>query len=158
MKDAPFMLEWMHEESVVKYLHTNFSEKTIEDCYAFITDAKQNKYNFHLAVADENDEYMGTASLKNISNGTAEFAITIRPCAMGKGYSKFAMEYIIEKGFNELKLSSIYWCVSRENERAIRFYDKNGYRKVSPETLNIKGNYSASQIGNYLWYSVTREQ
>ena len=37
------------------------------------------------------------------------------------------MEAIIDKAFNELNLESIYWCVSRENERAVRFYDKHNF-------------------------------
>lgn len=34
--------------------------------------------NLHLAIVDENDEYMGTVSLKNIEEDKAEFAITVR--------------------------------------------------------------------------------
>ena len=31
LKDAPLMLEWMHDTSVVGLLRTNFASKTIED-------------------------------------------------------------------------------------------------------------------------------
>ena len=31
-KDAPLMLEWMHDPSVVENLQTDFGSKTIEDC------------------------------------------------------------------------------------------------------------------------------
>lgn len=34
--DAGRMLEWMHDDSVVHDLSTDFSQKTIEDCLAFI--------------------------------------------------------------------------------------------------------------------------
>ena len=36
IKDAPLMLEWMHDKSVVEDLRTNFLTKTIEDCENFI--------------------------------------------------------------------------------------------------------------------------
>ena len=42
LKDASFMLEWMHDESVVKNLRGNFRSKTIEDVKKFIL-ASQNK-------------------------------------------------------------------------------------------------------------------
>ena len=59
---------------------------------------KQTDTDLHLAVANDNDAYMGTVSLKHIHDGTAEFAITVRACAMGKGYSQFGMVSILEIG------------------------------------------------------------
>ena len=153
LKDAPFMLEWMHDNSVVKYMQADFASKTIDDCVRFIKNSASDSQNLHLAIADEEDQYMGTVSLKNIKDNTAEFAITIRSIAMGKGISKQAMKDIIDVGFNQLNLSSVYWCVSPENVRAVRFYDKNGYHRVLPDTLNIEG-YNESQISSYYWYCI----
>ena len=157
MKDAPLMLEWMHDDMAVCFLQTDFRSKTIEDCRGFINASCGNN-NMHLAVADDEDQYMGTVSLKNITGRSAEFAIAMRSCAMGKGYSKFAMENIIKTGFEELGLSLIYWSVSPDNKRAVRFYDKNGYNKVPSDTLVITGGYSREQILKYLWYRITREE
>ena len=91
---------------------------------------------------------MGTVSLKNIENGTAEFAITVRKGAMGKGVSKYAMSEIIRIGLEELNLKSVYWCVSPENKRAVKFYDKNGYIRIDLSKLNIFGgtHHSNSRI------------
>ena len=92
-EDAPLMLAWMHDESVVSNLRGNFAAKTIDDCIEFITHSITEE-NIHLAIASDTDEYMGTVSLKNIENGSAEFAITVRAEAMGHGYSWFGMEEI----------------------------------------------------------------
>ncbi len=156
-KDVPNMLEWMHDPSVVKNLQTNFGKKSASDCETFITNSKNDDCNLHMAIVNDSDEYMGTVSLKNIENSKAEFAITVRSCAMGKGYAKLAMEEIINIGFDKKNLSYIYWCVSPENKRAVRFYDKNNYKRVSPDTLSIKG-YSEEQIHDYYWYLITREE
>ena len=121
LKDAPLMLEWMHDDSVVHDLKTDFAEKTIEDCKTFIILARDESESLHLAIVDINDEYMGTVSLKHIKDRTAEFGITVRKCAMGKGYSRFGMERIIEKGFQERDIHTVYWCVDPENKRAVRF-------------------------------------
>lgn len=161
-KDAPFMLEWMHDESVVEYLQADFAHKTLEDCRSFIEAAQDTTKNMHLAITDDNDEYMGTVSLKNIENGSAEFAITIRKVAMGNGYSKYGMKEIIRIGLEELELNRIYWCVSPENIRACRFYDKNGYKQMKltdyeKSRLITGGGYSPEQISRYKWYQVTKE-
>ena len=151
-RDAVLMLEWMHDESVVSHLGTNFMEKTIDDCRRFIDWASSAETDLHLAVVDDRDEYMGTVSLKHIANGTAEFAITVRSCAMGKGFSKFGMAAILEKGRQELGLSAIYWCVSRNNARAVRFYDKNGYIRTADVPQTILNAYTAAQQKDFIWY------
>lgn len=133
LKDARLMLEWMQNRAVVEDLQADFGNKTIADCNAFITKSWSDRENFHLAIVDDTDTYMGTVSLKNIQKDRkqAEFAIAVRLCAMGTGISKYAMEEIIRKGFEELDLERIYWYVSSNNKRALRFYEKNGYRRMN---------------------------
>lgn len=151
-KDAPLMLEWMHDDSVVHYMQADFASKTIDDCRAFIRAAQDTSENMHLAIVDDHDEYMGTVSLKDIHDGLAEFAITIRKCAMGKGFSSWAMKEIIKRG-KDMGLNKIYWCVSKENKRAIRFYDKNRYTRI-PSAPNNLGGYTEEQVKNMFWYMV----
>ena len=155
LKDAPLMLEWMHDDSVVNKLQTNFKSKTIDDCENFIKHSWNDEKNVHYAIVDEDDVYLGTVSIKNIVDNTGEFAITIRAAAMGKGVGQFGMKEIIRVGLEELKLDYIYWCVSPDNIRAVRFYDKNGYERVSSDDLNIQGTYKKEQIEKYLWYKVS---
>lgn len=151
-RDAPLMLEWMHDESVVHHLGTNFMEKTMDDCRRFIDWAGSTREDLHLAVTDAQDTYMGTVSLKHIHGGTAEFAITVRSCAMGKGYSRYGMAAILEKGLQELGLEAIYWCVSRHNARAVRFYDKNGYVRTQQVPQSILQAYTPEQNADFIWY------
>ncbi len=160
-KDAPFMLEWMHDPFVTRFLRVDFASKTIEDCKMFIELSQNSHINMHMAVTDDNDIYMGTASLKNINNGMAEFAIVIRKEAMGEGYSRYVMEEIIRIGLDKLKLNLIYWFVSPENKRAVKFYDKNGYKRVenimdctSLAAVFNGEEYQKIEAGNYIWYIV----
>lgn len=113
LKDAPLMLEWMHDQSVVENLRGRFAEKTIEDCEAFIKASDNKEHDIHLAIVSDEDEYMGTVSLKSIDrdNDSAEFAITVRKSAMGRGYSWYGMEGIIRLAFEKYGLENIYWCV-----------------------------------------------
>lgn len=152
-KDAVRMLEWMHDESVVGKLQTNFAEKTMDDCLRFIRNSRDDG-NIHWAIVDENDIYMGTVSLKHITDENAEFAITIHKDAMGSGCSIWAMKEVLRKGFEEYNLKSIYWCVAKDNLRALRFYDKNGFFRTDAKFLNITGEYTEDQINSYVWYQV----
>ena len=150
--DAAFMLEWMHDPSVVGHLSTNFAEKTLDDCLRFIQWANTTDTDLHLAVADEADTYMGTVSLKHIHNGSAEFAITVRAAAMGKGFAAFGMKSILDMGISQLGLNTIYWCVSRNNARAVRFYDKNGYLRTDSVPATIRDAYTPEQNADFIWY------
>lgn len=157
-EDAPLMLEWMHDDEVVRWLSSNFQAKTIEDCYQFINSAAEIDDNYssdiHFAVASDSDEYMGTVSLKHIdrNNGTAEFAISFRKEAMGKGYSWFGMVEVLHYGFKNLGLQAIYWCVSELNTRACRFYDKHNFGRVVDVPNSILDRYETTQ--NLRWYAV----
>ena len=164
IEDAPYMLEWMHDDSVVHDLHRDFTSMTIDDCRGFI-ERSMSEHNLHLAITDAShidpDEYLGTVSLKHIDNTshTAEFGITIRTCAMGAGIAHEAMNRIMDKARDELDINSVYWCVSPDNARALRFYDKHGYLRVKladyPDIYQLiqsSGDYSAEDIDRYVWY------
>ena len=155
-KDVQYILEWMHDDFVVRDMKTDFASKTLEDCITFVNVAQVSSENLHLAIVDNNDDYMGTVSLKNIDNVAAEFAITVRRCAMGNGYAEYAMKSIIEKGFKELDLKNIYWFVSPNNKRALRFYDKNKYMRVNTNIIQDIVQLSGEQ-NHYIWYLVRRE-
>ena len=156
LRDAPLMLSWMHDESVVGNLHTNFASKTISDCETFIRNAQNITEDAHFAIASDEDEYMGTVSLKHIDkvNRMAEFEITVRKESMGRGYSWFGMESIIERAFTEFELESVYWCVSRNNHRAVRFYDKHNFHEALDIPNDILGRYDG--VKNLKWYSVLK--
>ena len=156
LKDAPLMLEWMHDPSVVEKLRGHFAEKTIEDCETFIKVSEDKTKDIHLAIVSNEDEYMGTVSLKSIdrTNNSAEFAITVRKTAMGRGYSWWGMEEIIRLAFEEYGLENVYWCVSRTNERAVRFYDKHNFHEAVDIPSSVLERYK--DLNNLKWYSVLK--
>lgn len=159
-KDCPLMLEWMHDINVVRNLKNNFSDKKLEDCIIFVKNSMTDS-DKHFAIVDINDEYMGTVSLKNINSNSksAEFAITIRRSAMGKGYSSYAMKKIIDKAFYEYGLKVVYWYVHKNNIRAIRFYQKMGYTQVSMEDIKKLGIVTERTDANAMnWYYVCKSK
>ena len=132
MKDLPHMLEWMHDKSVTGHLQANFESFTEEKVTNFIKEAmcqNDESEHIHYAIVDENDEYMGTISLKNINrkDKNAEYAIVTRSVAHGKGYARNATKDILTVGFDELHLEKIYLYVSVNNIVANKFYRKCGF-------------------------------
>ncbi len=158
-EDAPRMHEWMQNKDVVEHLHADFQNKTLQNCLQFIQDSLQTQQDLHLAVVDTADTYMGTVSLKGIDQqtGTAEFGICMHPDGMGKGMASAAMAEILSYGFRSLGLRTVYWCVSIQNARANRFYQKNGYQttQLIPEQINCRYQEFSGEL---VWYCAEQGQ
>lgn len=154
--DATKMLEWIHDTNINCNFRCGFSEMTIEDVKKFIQTSFDEK-NQHFAIVNENNEYMGTISLKNINkiDNNAEYAIVTRAKAHGKGYAFQATKEILNYAFNELNLHKVYLNVLEENERANKFYKKCGFRYegMSKEILYINGRYH-----NLNWYAIENDK
>ena len=124
------MLEWMHDENVTKNLQADFARMTQDNVEEFIKNSVTDS-NVHFAIVDDNDEYMGTISLKNIDKKSlnAEYAIVTRSIAHGKGYAAKGTADILKYGFEELGLERIYLYVTKKNIAANKFYVKCGIAK-----------------------------
>lgn len=159
LKDADKMLTWMLDDSVVHYMGADFSKKTITDCETFILSSHTDSNNLHMAIVNDDDQYQGTVSLKNINreNSCAEFAIAVTKEAMGKGYSKYGMHEIIKIGLEALMLNQIYWYVSPQNKRAIKFYDKNGFTRIFEIPDAFKKGETEENIKLFHWYIVYKQ-
>jgi diamine N-acetyltransferase len=155
-KDAPFMLEWMHDSEINCNFQLDFAHATIETALNFIkTSYSETDQNF--AVVDENDEYLGTISLKHISHTSdkAEYAIVMRKKAHGNGVATFATNEILKYAFNELKLHKVYLSVIEENARAQKMYEKCGfkYEGLDIDSVKINGKYK-----NHKWYGIVNSK
>lgn len=155
-KDAKFMLEWMHDSNVAEVFDKDFSSFTIEDVINFISQNRKEGKNYHFAIVDKNDEYLGTISLKNISeDNNAEYAIVLRSKAHGQGIAKEASKELLKIGFEQMKLEKIYLNVLATNPRAIRFYEKMGFKKEGIARKHKKHN---QQYVDLLWFGMLKEE
>ncbi len=106
----------------------------------------------HFAFID-NNEYLGTISLKNISwkNKNAEYAIVTRKKAQGTGAARKATEEILKYAFQELELHKVYLNVLETNKKAQHFYEKCGflYEGIAKEVVQINEKYY-----DLLWYGI----
>jgi len=124
------MLEWMHDPSIVCFIWFDAMSMTEEKCLEYIRTANSDDNSKHFAIADENDEYLGTISLKNIDyeKKEAEYAISTRKIVHGTGAASTATKEILKIAFEYLELNRVYLNVLKENDRANAFYQKVGFR------------------------------
>ncbi len=136
VKDVPFMLEWMHDPQIQKCFQKNMLGMSQDDAEEFCRTSAENQRNkenecsdIHYAIVEEQDEYLGTISLKSIDrvSASAEYAISTRSCVQGRGVAQEATRLILQKGFNEMGLNRVYLNVLSDNTRAVRFYEKCGF-------------------------------
>lgn len=155
-KDAEFMLEWMHDKNIKNAFRYPFEQSTVESAIQFI-DNSFSETDRHFAVVSEADEYLGTISLKNISQAdrSAEYAIVVRSMARGTGVAKLATQEVLEYAFGTLGLHKVYLNVLAKNERARHFYVKCGfvYEGTSKDAILLDGRYES-----LAWYGIINDK
>ncbi len=129
LKDAPLILEWMHDPDIAQQFLQDFSSYDLQSEEKFISESWTDQKNLHLAIISPEDEYLGGISLKNIDHQhkNAEYAIALRKKAIGKKIAIQATKKILNLAFKEKKLYRVYLNVLSENIRARKFYEKVGF-------------------------------
>lgn len=156
MKDRFGMLEWMKDAEIMSHFRLS-RELTHEEKVKQFIENSFDEVNRHYAIVEDEDEYLGTISLKNIDkiNNNAEYAIVLRRQALSTGVAKIATNQLINIAFNELNLYKVYLNVLSNNLRAIRFYEKLNF-KLEGE---FKGHlYIDNKYMDIKWYGVTKEE
>ena len=159
--DADGMLEWMHDPETKKWFRFPMEKQTRADVLSFIemarkTDKGSQGSSIHLAVTNEKDEYLGTISLKNIDykSKNAEYAISVRQCTKGTGAAYKATKQILDYAFGTLALEKVYLNVLKENNRAIAFYKKVGFKL---EGESRKALFFNDQFHDLYWFGALKE-
>lgn len=158
-KDVDGMLEWMNDSEIYENFRFSSESRSKENVLNFIREAVIEPIDgksIHFAIVDENDDYLGTISLKdiNIVDKNAEFAIVLRKKAQAKGIGTESIKRMLDLAFNKFKLERVYLNVFSENNKAIRLYEKCGftYEGEFRKHIFLRGEYRSLK-----WFSVLRE-
>ena len=161
-KDAPLMLEWMHDPDYQKVFKKRMIDATQKDVLGFIVASRMPENvttaeSLHYAIVDSTDQYLGTISLKDIDieNGTAEYAIALRKPAQGRGIAFKATKLILNKAFSDLKLRRVFLSVHSDNMAAIKLYEKAGFKLEGEfrDHFVVDG-----KLVGWKWYGLLREE
>jgi RimJ/RimL family protein N-acetyltransferase len=132
--DLPIFVRWFADADAARHisLRAPFSTAMEEKWFNQVVDAQgTGQYHFVICLLPDG-RVIGNATLRDIDleNGKAEFGITIgEKDEWNKGYGTEALNAICDFGFGMLRLERIYLDVYAENARAIRSYEKAGFRE-----------------------------
>lgn len=132
-EDAPLYTQWLNDMEVSIHLTLASQQITMakeEDILARMS--KEGEYIFGI-VAKDSEKLIGNCGLMQLDwvCRTCEFGIFIGDKDYwSKGYGEEAARLILDYGFNILNLNSIYLRVMGYNDRAIRCYEKCGFKLI----------------------------
>lgn len=131
--DLPDFVRWFADAEVRRHLalRAPFSLAMEEKWFDGMAE-RQGKTDYHfVACLAADGRPIGTVGLHglDLENGKAEFGISIGEKELwGQGFGTEALEAICDFGFGALRLERIELHVYEDNARAIRSYEKAGFR------------------------------
>ncbi|MBU1049487.1 GNAT family N-acetyltransferase [Candidatus Bipolaricaulota bacterium] len=150
--DAELMFRW-HNDLEAIFLAQGpglRSPGTTQEFREFIDTFHQRKWPILMIVDLETDQPIGWCSLWNVrpAQSQAEVAIIIgEHDHWGQGYGSDAMRLLLDYGFNLMNLNSIELVTGEHNTRAIRCYEKVGFKHVGRRRQgHIHGNRKTDVI------------
>jgi RimJ/RimL family protein N-acetyltransferase len=131
LDDAELYAKWLNDPEVSKYLSLRSMNVSAESEKGFL-EKLQREHNY--AIVDlQKDELIGNCGFVEIDslNRTGEVGIFIgNRDYWGKGYGTEALKLLIGYGINFLNLRSFFLQVYSYNARALRCYEKVGFKKI----------------------------
>jgi RimJ/RimL family protein N-acetyltransferase len=109
-----------------------WSEKKIKEWVEKDQDQDGEKFISFMIHTVQDDRLIGIISLWGFqwTHGEAGVAIGLGdPDTWGKGYGTEAMRLVLRYAFDELNLHRVFLWVFAYNERAIRSYEKTGFKR-----------------------------
>jgi RimJ/RimL family protein N-acetyltransferase len=133
MNDAEKFTGWLNDPEVTINLDNLSRSLTLEEEKEFLQSISKSNNMIFGIIDNSTDKIIGTCGLHGVNyiDGTAEFGIFIGDKdSWGKGFGMEATRLIIDYGFSVLNLHNIYLRVFEFNKRAIRVYEKCGFKVI----------------------------
>lgn len=128
-------LKMINDINIQNKITCDVKTYTKEDELKWIKDELKSG-EIQLSMIDKKtNKFIGNISLFHINKEekTAELGIIITSDMQDKHYGTEAIKTMINYGFNDLNLNSVYLVVYSTNEKAINCYKKIGFRKYKEE-------------------------
>jgi diamine N-acetyltransferase len=144
--DAPTLVPWVNDPEVSRtiLLHRPMN---LEAEVAFIDRVNASEHDVVLGVmTKDSDKLIGATGLHHIDfkNRHAAFALSLGDKEeWGKGYGTEATALVVKYAFETLNLNRVWLHVFEYNERAVRVYEKTGFRRegVLRQDMYREGRY-----------------
>ena len=130
VEDAEAYVKWLNDRKVSDNLGSTASVCNIQGEEEYLKGKTSSNYDFAIVLND--DTLIGNISIEdiNFTSGRGTLGIFIgEEENRSKGYGTEAMKLILDYGFNILRLHNIDLKVYAFNERAIKAYEKVGFKE-----------------------------
>ncbi len=132
-EDIELFVKWLNDFEITDYLGRSGNSITINDERDYLENKRSSNDAVQFSIVTlEEDKLLGTVSLERIDNinRCATLGIFIgEKDYFSNGYGTEAIKLILDYGFNYLNLHSINLNVMDFNPRAIRCYEKCGFKE-----------------------------
>jgi len=131
VNDVDKFVEWLNDLELTKYLLIYPHIISIENEKGFL-EKLSNEHTYSIIENDTN-ELIGNCGFNNIDhiNQTAEVGIFIgNKKFWNKGYGTEALSLLLDYGFKALNLHNVFLKVYSFNERAVKSYEKIGFKII----------------------------
>lgn len=144
-EDVEKFTEWLNDFETTDYIGRSAYITTLNGERQYFEENMNKNYNFFI-VTLEDDKLIGTIGLEQYDfiNRTATLGIFIGDKDYrSKGYGAEAINLILDYGFNYLNLNNIKLNLMSFNERALKCYQKCGFKEYGRrrECKFINGKY-----------------
>ena len=123
--------QWLNDFQTTDYLGRSSYIITLESEKQYFEETIDKNYNFFIVTLDD-DKLIGTVGLEKFDaiNRTATLGIFIGDKEYrSQGYGTEAIKLILDYGFNYLNLNNIKLDLMSFNERALKCYQKCGFKE-----------------------------
>ncbi|RDU57864.1 UDP-4-amino-4,6-dideoxy-N-acetyl-beta-L-altrosamine N-acetyltransferase [Helicobacter sp. MIT 99-5507] len=132
------ILDMRNDARVSKYMF--FDRKiTKKEHFEFIKKLDSTRDRIYFAIKDKKDEILGVISLTNISNLSAYIGIYTNP-NINTSNGNLLMQVIKYIGFKEIGLKQLFAQCLKDNRKALRFYEKEGFKEIKTNYIKKNNN------------------
>ena len=125
------MMATLNNPEVSTFVSNRTIDLTYEDEINWIAE-NQVGYNFSMITKDT-EEFIGNCGFNDVDEKSGVIGIFLNPRFQNIGLGTEAITELIRFGFEDLDLEEIRLVVFSHNERAIRCYNKLGFREYKRE-------------------------
>ncbi|NLY67165.1 MAG: GNAT family N-acetyltransferase [Tissierellia bacterium] len=131
LEDVYFLKEWgVHENPLLG--DYNLPHLTTEELERWYHRKIRNNNNKYFGIFNEENRFIGYMGIKNIRKILKDsvLGIVIDPNYVNRGYGTEAIVTFLDYYFNVMNMKKLYLEVAKFNKRAIRCYEKCGFKIV----------------------------
>lgn len=158
-EDLEFKVKWVNDPEVNRFLHYDVPI-SLDNTKKWYNRVKNDKCRYDGFFETIDGEKIGFGGILNINtcDKTGELYITIgNKDFWGKGYGKYCVDLILNKGFKDLKLNKIYATTEIDNISACKLYESANFKKEGALRKHIFNKSKKKNVDQIL-YGILREE